>query len=194
MIGHGQREQHFHCVQPTRCALVKTELDWVYHWTVSWKTHQSIASYQDFSHPPEKLVELKAALEHCEVSVGSRYIEGGSVDRDWPVWRKGLSAWANFYARTILGLPIADCTGGFRIYRREALERMPLDRVKSNGYVFMVEMAYLAYLADVSFREVPIYFADRRFGDSKMSFGIQIEAAFHVWYLLLQYSDLVKPV
>ena len=146
----------------------------------------------DFSHPPEKWPELAAALPQAEMVVGSRYVPGGSVDRDWPAWRKGLSAFGNAYARTILGLQLRDVTGGFRLYRRELLERMPLERVRSNGYVFQVEMAYLAFLCGATFREVPIYFADRRWGISKMSLRIQLEAAVRVWQVKFGYRDLQK--
>ncbi len=144
----------------------------------------------DFSHPLEKLVELAREIEKCDVVIGSRYVAGGRLDEHWPLWRKGLSAWGNFYARTLLGLPIRDCTGGFRLYRREALQRMPLDRVRSNGYIFQVEMAYIAYRMGFHFKEVPIYFADRRWGKSKMNFRIQAEAAVRVWQLPPAYRDL----
>jgi dolichol-phosphate mannosyltransferase len=144
----------------------------------------------DFSHPPDKWPELASALSGADVVVGSRYVPGGSVDRDWPAWRKGLSAFGNLYARTILGLPLRDVTGGFRLYLRETLERMPLERVRSNGYVFQVEMAYLAHLCGAAFREVPIYFADRRWGVSKMSLRIQLEAAVRVWQVKFGYQDL----
>jgi dolichol-phosphate mannosyltransferase len=146
----------------------------------------------DFSHPPEKWPELAAALASADIVVGSRYVPGGSVDREWPAWRKGLSAFGNFYARSILGLPLRDVTGGFRLYRREVLERMPLKRVQSNGYVFQVEMAHLAFLCGAVFREVPIYFADRRWGVSKMSLRIQLEAAVRVWQVKFGYRDLQK--
>jgi dolichol-phosphate mannosyltransferase len=146
----------------------------------------------DFSHPPEKLVDLTRILESCDVAMGSRYVPGGSVDHDWPLWRKGLSAFGNLYARAILRLPVKDATGGFRVWRRSTLLGMPLDRVRSNGYAFQVEMAYIAYRLGFSFKEVPFYFADRRWGKSKMSFQIQIEAASRVWRLLLEYRDL-KP-
>jgi dolichol-phosphate mannosyltransferase len=146
----------------------------------------------DFSHPPEKWPELVAALENAELVVGSRYIPGGSVDRSWPRWRKWLSAFGNFYARTILGLPLNDVTGGFRLYRRDLLQRMPLDRVQSNGYVFQVEMAWLAHLCGADFAEVPIYFADRRWGTSKMSLRIQLEAAVRVWLVKFGYRDLKR--
>jgi dolichol-phosphate mannosyltransferase len=144
----------------------------------------------DFSHPLEKLVELACEIEKHDIVIGSRYIAGGRLDEQWPLWRKGLSAWGNFYARTLLGLPIRDCTGGFRLYRRETLQKLPLERVRSNGYVFQVEMAYIAYRMGCHFKEIPIYFADRRWGKSKMNFRIQAEAAVRVWQLPPAYSDL----
>ena len=144
----------------------------------------------DFSHPPEKLMQLLAVLEHCDVAMGSRYIPGGNVDERWPLWRKGLSAFGNIYARTILQLPVRDATGGFRIWRNSTLSRMPLDRVQSNGYAFQIEMAYIACKLGFTFDEVPFYFADRRWGTSKMSLDIQIEAAIRVWQLLYEYRDL----
>lgn len=147
----------------------------------------------DFSHNPHKIPQLIAALESCDITVGSRYVAGGSLDEDWPYWRKWLSAFGNFYARTILGLPIRDTTGGFRLWRRETLAAMPLERVRSNGYVFQVETAYIAHKLGFRFKEIPIHFAERRWGQSKMSFKIQAEAALRVWALLYQYRDL-KPL
>lgn len=144
----------------------------------------------DFSHPPEKLAELLEALEYFDIVTGSRYVSGGAVDERWPLWRKGLSAFGNLYARTILHLPLRDATGGFRLWRRAALESMPLERIHSNGYAFLVETAYLAHLLGFTFREIPIYFADRRWGKSKMSFRIQLESAIRVWQMLLEYRDL----
>ncbi len=146
----------------------------------------------DFSHEPAKVLELVNALEDCDVAIGSRYVPGGSVDKDWPYWRKWLSGFGNLYARTILSLPIRDTTGGFRLFRREALAAMPLERIKSNGYVFQVETAYVAHRLGCNFKEIPIYFAERRFGKSKMSFRIQMEAALRVWALPTAYRDL-KP-
>ncbi len=146
----------------------------------------------DFSHPPEKLLELLQVLESCDVAIGSRYIPGGSVDRDWPLWRKSLSAFGNIYARAILRLPVRDATGGFKIWRRETLQGMPLERIRSNGYAFQIEMAYVAYRLGYTFQEVPFYFADRRWGDSKMSIRIQREAAIRVWQLLFDYRNLKR--
>ena len=144
----------------------------------------------DFSHPPERLVTLLDVLQRCDVAMGSRYVPDGAVDERWPFWRKGLSSFGNLYARTILGLPVQDATGGFRIWRRATLLGMPLQSVRSNGYAFQVEMAYLAHRLGYAFREVPFYFADRRWGHSKMSFGIQAEAAIRVWLMRFEYRDL----
>ena len=134
----------------------------------------------DFSHPVEKVPELVQNLANTDIVIGSRYVPGGSLDERWPFWRKSLSAFGNYYARTILGMRVRDCTGGFRLWRREVLLGMPLERVKSNGYVFQVDMAYLATLLGYTFKEIPIYFADRRWGTSKMSLRIQLEAAYRV--------------
>ena len=146
----------------------------------------------DFSHPIEKIPSLLDALTETDVAIGSRYIPGGSLDENWPFWRKGLSKFGNFYARSILSLPIRDVTGGFRFWCSSALHKLPLERVRSNGYVFQVEMAFLAQRLGLSFCEIPIYFADRRWGESKMSFRIQLEAAYRVWLLKGMYRDLVE--
>jgi dolichol-phosphate mannosyltransferase len=146
----------------------------------------------DFSHPPEKIIELLQALKDCDVALGSRYVRGGALDERWPLWRKALSGWGNFYARTILGLPMRDVTGGFRLWRSHTLKGMPLERILSNGYIFQVEMAYVAHLKGYHFQEVPIYFADRKLGQSKMSLRIQIEAALRVWQLPGMYRDLQR--
>ena len=146
----------------------------------------------DFSHPIEKIVELAREIEKYDAVIGSRYVKGGRLDENWPAWRKGLSAFGNIYARTILNLPVRDCTGGYRMWRRETLLGMPLDRIRSNGYVFQVEMTYVATRLGFRFNEIPIYFADRRWGKSKMNFRIQAEAAVRVWQLLPAYRDLVK--
>jgi Glycosyltransferases involved in cell wall biogenesis len=146
----------------------------------------------DFSHPPEKLVEFMQAIEQADLVIGSRYVPGGSLDKDWPAWRKVLSGFGNFYARTLLNGKIHDMTAGFRMWRREALERMPLDEVRSNGYMFQVEMAYIAQLLHLRVTEVPIYFAERKYGRSKIDFSIQMEAAISVWKLPGRYRELRK--
>ena len=144
----------------------------------------------DFSHDPQVIQEMAKRIESCDVVIGSRYVKGGSLDERWPLWRKGLSAFGNFYARTILGFPLHDVTTGFRMWRREALQGMPLDRIRSNGYIFLVEMAYVAFLMEYDITEVPIYFADRRWGKSKMSLRIQMEAAMRIWDVRIHYRDL----
>lgn len=145
----------------------------------------------DFSHPPEKLIEFVRELEKgADLAIGSRYLPGGSLDKKWPLWRKFLSGFGNSYARTILRLPIRDVTGGFRLWKRAMLDRMPLDDIKSNGYVFQVEMFYVANRLGCLYKEVPFYFADRKFGKSKMSIKIQLEAAINVWRLLRIHKNL----
>jgi dolichol-phosphate mannosyltransferase len=144
----------------------------------------------DLSHDPARLPDMLHLLESCEVVLGSRYVPGGAVDVKWPAWRRGLSGFANLYARTILGMPQRDVTTGFRLWRRETLQGMPLDRIRSNGYVFLVEMAYLAHCLEYRIGEVPIYFADRQLGESKMSLRIQVEAAFRIWQVWWGYRGL----
>jgi dolichol-phosphate mannosyltransferase len=129
-------------------------------------------------------------ITSCDIVIGSRYVKGGSLDERWPAWRKLLSAFGNFYARTILSFPLRDVTTGYRMWRREALQNIPLDRIRSNGYIFLVEMIYVAYLMGHRINEVPIYFADRRWGKSKMSLKIQLEAAVRIWDVWWHYRDL----
>ena len=144
----------------------------------------------DFSHDPNVLPEMVARIESCDVVIGSRYVEGGSVDERWPLWRRELSAFGNLYARMILGFSLRDVTTGYRMWRRETILSMPLERIRSNGYIFLVEMAYLAHCLEYQIEEVPIYFADRRWGKSKMSFKIQSEAALRVWQVWWNYRDV----
>jgi dolichol-phosphate mannosyltransferase len=146
----------------------------------------------DFSHDPSALAEMANVLASNDVVLGSRYVKGGSVDERWPFWRKSLSAFGNYYARTILGLTLHDITTGYRMWRRETLQQIPFERIQSNGYVFLVEMAYLAHCLEFKIGEAPIYFADRRWGKSKMSLKIQIEAAFRIWQVRWHYRDLRK--
>ncbi len=146
----------------------------------------------DFSHDPARIPDMVKLLDSYDVVHGSRYIAGGSVDVQWPAWRKALSGFGNYYARTILNIPQRDITTGFRMWRRQTLEGMPLDRIRANGYVFLVEMAYLAHCLQYRIGEFPIYFADRRLGQSKMSFRIQAEAALRVGLVRWNFRDLRK--
>ncbi|MEP6894782.1 MAG: polyprenol monophosphomannose synthase [Chloroflexota bacterium] len=144
----------------------------------------------DFSHDPKVLNEMARRITDCDVVIGSRYIKGGSLDKNWPLWRKLLSGFGNNYARTILRFPLHDVTTGFRMWKREALSAMPLDRIRSSGYIFLVEMAYVAFLMEYDIVEVPIHFEDRRFGKSKMSLKIQLEAAMRIWDVWWHYRDM----
>jgi dolichol-phosphate mannosyltransferase len=144
----------------------------------------------DFSHDPQRIPALVAKLDIGDLVIGSRYVEGGSLDEGWAFWRKGLSYFGNLYARLILGMQVRDLTGGFRAWRKETLIGIPLARVKSQGYAFQVEMAYITHRRGYQITEVPIYFADRERGTSKMSLQIQMEAALRVWAILFEYRDL----
>lgn len=137
----------------------------------------------DFSHQPKHVPEMLAALQQGhDMVLGSRFVRGGGVAQNWGVHRKLLSWWANrIYTPTILRMPIYDATGGFRMWRRETLLGMDLARIQSNGYVFQVEMVYVAYKLGYRIAEIPIYFPDREHGTSKMSSGIALEAARRVW-------------
>jgi len=146
----------------------------------------------DFSHDPAILTKMAERLTSCDVVIGSRYVRGGSLDKRWPFWRRALSTFGNNYARTILRFPLHDVTTGYRMWKREALQSMPLDRIRSSGYIFLVEMAYVAFLMGYDITEVPIHFADRRWGKSKMSLKIQLEAAIRIWDVWWHYRDLHK--
>lgn len=147
----------------------------------------------DFSHSPSYLPNFIENLEHADAVFGSRYVKGGQLDEHWGIGRVFLSWFGNAYARAILGLKVLDTTGGYRLWRRDTLIGMPLDRIRSNGYVFQVEMALVAQRLGYRITEMPIYFKERRIGTSKMTLRIQIEAAVRVWQLLLLHRHL-KPV
>ncbi len=134
----------------------------------------------DFSHDPRDLPRLvRAAHSECDLAIGSRYVPGGGV-RDWTMLRKLISRGGGIYARTILGVDVQDLTGGFKCFKRETLEAIDLDKVISNGYGFQIELTYRAIRAGKTVQEVPIYFTERRAGESKMSPQIAIEAALRV--------------
>ncbi|HZM00582.1 MAG TPA: polyprenol monophosphomannose synthase [Planctomycetota bacterium] len=146
----------------------------------------------DFSHPPRFIPDLLAALPEADLVVGSRYVAGGRLDPEWAWWRKLLSWFANsVYVRTILGIPVHDATGGFRLWRRQTLSGMDLQRrIGSTGYVFLVELSYVAWRLGYRIREVPIEFPDRAAGDSKMNFAIQLEAARRVFEVRRRHRGL----
>jgi len=133
----------------------------------------------DFSHDPRYLPALLAASADADVVLGSRYVAGGGV-RDWSLLRKLISRGGGLYARAILGVDVNDLTGGFKCITREVLEAIDLPSVRAQGYVFQIEVTYRAILAGFTVREIPIVFADRTAGKSKMSARIALEAVWHV--------------
>jgi dolichol-phosphate mannosyltransferase len=139
----------------------------------------------DWSHDPQYLPDLVAATGENDVVIGSRYLHGVSVV-NWPLRRLILSAFANRYIRAITRLRARDCTSGFRCWRREALALVPLHRVVSDGYAFLVELLYEAASRGARIGEVPIIFVERREGVSKMSTSVMIESIITPWRLLLR--------
>jgi dolichol-phosphate mannosyltransferase len=137
----------------------------------------------DFSHNPERLPEFLETVKEADVVIGSRY-QGGRVNVvNWPMSRLFLSYAANIYARGVTGLPIADATAGFKCFRRNVLESIDLNSVKSNGYAFQIEMSFRAWKRGFRLVEIPIIFFDRTEGVSKMSKKIFREAIWMVWRL-----------
>jgi dolichol-phosphate mannosyltransferase len=139
----------------------------------------------DFSHDPTYLPDLVAGAAAHDLVVGSRYLNGISVV-NWPLRRLILSTFANRYIRAVTGLSVSDCTGGFRCWRRDALARIPLDLIVSEGYAFMVEMLYEAARHGCRIGEVPIVFVERRVGTSKLSGGVLLESLLMPWRLRLR--------
>lgn len=133
----------------------------------------------DLSHDPEYLTGMLGTLlsTQADMVIGSRYVVGASVASDWPWHRKALSAFANVYVRMLLRLGIRDVTAGYKLWRSTALQAIGLGSVRSNGYSFQVEMSYRARLRGLKVVELPIHFAEREAGESKMTFRVQLESA-----------------
>jgi dolichol-phosphate mannosyltransferase len=130
----------------------------------------------DFSHDPADLARLlEAVMDGADLALGSRYVPGGGVS-DWGWLRRFISEGGSTYARRVLGLPVRDLTGGFKCFRRQVLEAIELEQVRSQGYAFQVELTYRAVRAGFRVVEVPITFRDRQLGESKMSWRIAVEA------------------
>jgi len=136
----------------------------------------------DFSHSPQSLPEFLETMENADVVLGSRYLNGITVV-NWPLRRLFLSVGANLYARIVTGVPVKDCTGGFKCFRREVLQSLPLERIRSDGYSFQIEVNWYCWKLGFRIREIPILFVDRRIGVSKMNRRIIWEAAWLVWKL-----------
>ena len=142
----------------------------------------------DFSHPPDALPELLGAMEAHDVAMGSRYLNGITVV-NWPIERILISWAANRYARFVTGLPITDITGGLRAVRRELLEKIGFERIRSNGYGFQIEMNYRFVKHRARIKEIAFFFVDRTRGESKLNLGIAIEGLWICWWLRL--ADLL---
>jgi len=136
----------------------------------------------DFSHDPKYLPQFLELIKKNDLVIGSRYLKGVSVV-NWPIRRLMLSKFANFYARTITGLPLTDCTSGFKCFKRKVIEKINLDKIHSDGYAFQIEVHYKAWKQGFKIAELPIIFVDRHAGSSKMSKRVMFEAAAIVWKL-----------
>jgi dolichol-phosphate mannosyltransferase len=134
----------------------------------------------DYSHDPRYLPSFLQAVEQADLVIGSRYIRGGGTP-NWSMLRKFISGGGNTFARAVLGIPTHDCTSGFRCYRTSALRALDLNLIRTQGYAFQVELAYIFWKRKYRVREVPIIFVDRRVGKSKMSRKIFVEA--FLWVL-----------
>jgi dolichol-phosphate mannosyltransferase len=139
----------------------------------------------DFSHPVSAIPEMLRLAETSDVIVGSRYVRGGSLDQRWSRGRRLLSWGGNQYARLLTGLRVQDATAGFKCFRREALEALPLGDIRSQGYNFQIEIAMRCQKAGLQVVEYPIHFAERSFGTSKMTPQIAVEALWRIWQLAI---------
>ena len=154
-----------------------------FRWALERKYDLVFEMDADFSHNPERLPEFLEAIKEADLVLGSRY-QGGRVNVvNWPMSRLFLSYAANIYARAVTGLPVSDTTGGFKCFRRNVLESVDLNSVKSNGYAFQIEMSYRVWKCGFRLVEIPIIFVDRTEGISKMSKRIMREAVWMVWRL-----------
>jgi dolichol-phosphate mannosyltransferase len=161
-----------------------------FRWALEHGAEAVVQMDCDFSHAPKDVPRLLAHLSEFDLVIGSRYVEGGEVDDDWELGRELLSWWGNLYSRLILGCPIRDITAGFKAWRRETLEGIDLGSIRSQGYIFQVEMNYVASRLGYRTVEIPITFEDRRVGESKMTMSVKVEAALGVWRIWWRHRHL----
>lgn len=140
----------------------------------------------DISHPPDALPKMIEAAKGHQVVVGSRYVDGRVTVSNWPMSRLLVSYFGSWYARFITRMPVRDATGGFNCWRREVLHAVGLDRIRSNGYAFQIELKFRAFRKGYSIIEIPILFMERDTGESKMSWQIVREAIWRVWALKIR--------
>ena len=160
-------------------------------WALEHDADYIIQMDADFSHSPSYIPQMLENIANYDVVVGSRYVGGGQLDERWSWWRWFLSWWANtVWTRGILGVTTKDATAGFKCWRRSTLESIGLERINSNGYVFQVEMAFISEKLNFRILEIPIYFEDRRIGQSKMSVPVKIEAALRVFEIRWRHRNI----
>jgi dolichol-phosphate mannosyltransferase len=179
----GQREPRVHSLHRAD----KLGLGSAYIEGFKWGLKNTDAQYlfemdADFSHQPQAIPSFLENIQAADLVLGSRYLDGITV-MNWPLSRLFLSVGANIYTRVITGMPLKDATGGFKCFRRKVLESIHLDRIKSDGYSFQIEMNFHVWKRKFRIKEIPIVFEDRRSGTSKMSRRIVWEAVFLVWKL-----------
>jgi len=156
-----------------------------FRWALAGDYEYIMEMDADFSHDPTHIPKFIEAAQEADFVLGSRYLDGNVTVVDWPMARLMLSYFANVYARIVTGLDIWDLTGGFKCFHRRVLEAIDLDDVRSNGYMFQIEMTFRAFRKGFKGREIPIVFSDRTHGTSKMHKGIVREAVWMVWRLRL---------
>jgi len=156
-----------------------------FKWALSRDYDAIVQMDADFSHNPQDVQRLVEALKDCDVVIGSRYSNGVSVI-NWPIGRLLLSYFANKYARLLTGVKINDLTGGFKAFKREALEALDLDSIKSDGYAFQIEVNFYLWMKRFKMCELPIIFVERRAGQSKLNRSIIWEAFWLVWRLFFK--------
>jgi dolichol-phosphate mannosyltransferase len=154
-----------------------------FKWSIEHEYDLTFEMDADFSHDPGHLPHFLKAVQTADLVLGSRYTAGKVSVVNWPMSRLLLSYFANIYARIVTGLPVHDSTGGFKCYRRSVLTSIDLNRVRSNGYAFQIEMSFRTWKKNFRIVEIPIVFVDRTEGTSKMSKAIVREAVWMVWLL-----------
>lgn len=164
-----------------------------FRWALEAGAEAIVQMDADFSHSPSYVPQMLDMLSEFDVVVGSRYVKGGKLDERWSFGRYLLSWWANtIYTRLILRTHTLDTTAGFKAWRRDTLLGLDLSRIHSNGYDFQVEMAYVTEKLGYRVAEIPIYFEDRRIGQSKLNMPVKIESALRVWDVWWRHRRL-KP-
>ncbi|MFZ0391936.1 MAG: polyprenol monophosphomannose synthase [Calditrichia bacterium] len=180
-----QNNSHLHILErPGKMGLGKAYIAG-FRWALERDYELIMEMDADLSHDPREIPNFIAAINDADLVIGSRYLIGVNVIH-WPLIRLFISVGASKYTQIVTGLPVTDCTGGFKCFRRKVLETIPLEEVSSSGYSFQIEMNFKAWKRGFRIKEISIIFYDRKEGSSKMSKKIMYEAAFMVWKLKLK--------